>query len=203
MDIIETMLLRVLFSFLIIGSFAGLFVGAILILRPHWLERMSLISNRWISTRHIDKSLERAINIDPLFYRYHRANGAFALVGALYILYFFSVQIDKASAIAGLTNRFHMPPAYIGALFEQMVLIELLGATFALIISLFVLFFPSLLRKFEHGANKWVSLRRALKPIEVLHNGVDEFTFRHTQQIGVMLILGSVCMMALLTLWAR
>lgn len=203
MDIIETILLRALLSFLIIGSFAGLIIAIILILRPHWLEYASLISNRWVSARHLDKKLDSTINIDPWFYRYHRANGTFALAGALYILYFFSVQIDKTSAIAGLTKRFHMPSAYIGALFEQLVLIELLCATFALLISMFVLFAPNLLRKFEHGANKWVSLRRALKPLEVWHSSVDEFTFRHTQQVGVMLVLGSVCMMVLLTLWAR
>lgn len=203
MDIIETILLRALLSFLIIGGFAGLIIGIALIMRPHWLEYASLISNRWISTRHLDKKLDSTINIDPWFYRYHRANGAFALAGALYILYFFSVQIDKASAIAGLAKHFHIPPAYIGSLFEQLVLIELLCATFALFVSMFVLFAPNLLRKFEHGANKWVSLRRALKPLEVWHSGVGEFTFHHTQQVGMTLLLGSVCMMALLTLLAR
>ena len=203
MDTIETILLRALLYFLIIGSFAGLILGAILIFRPHWLKWASLICNRWISTRPLDKILESTIKLDPWFHHYHRAVGAFILTGALYVLYFFSVQIDKASAIASLTNRFHLPLDYLAAIFGQMVLIELLGAMFALIISLFIIFSPNLLRKFERSANEWVSLRRALKPLETWHNGVDEFTFRHTQLMGVMLILGSVYLMTPLTLWAR
>lgn len=203
MDTIETTLLRALLNFLIIGSFAGLILGATLIFRPHWLKWASLICNRWIPTRPLDKILESTIKLDPWFHRYHRAVGAFILAGALYILYFFIVQIDKASAIVSMTNRFHLPPAYIAALSEQLILIELLGATFALIISLLMIFSPNLFRKFEHSANEWVSLRRALKPLETWHNGVDEFTFRHTQQMGVMLILGSVYLMVPLTFWAR
>lgn len=203
MTIIETILLRALLNFLIIGSFAGLIVGAILILRPQWLERASLFTNRWISTRQLDKKLENAINIDAWFYRYRRASGVLTLAGAIYILYFFSVQIDKVSALAGLAKRFQVPVAYIGVLFDPLVLIALLGATFALFVSLFVLFRPSLLHKLEHGANEWISLRRAMKPLEISHNSVDEFIFSHTQQMGVLLVLGGVYSLVLFTLWAR
>jgi hypothetical protein len=82
-------------------------------------------------------------------------------------------------------------------------LTALLGAIFALIVSLFVFFRPSLMRGFERGANQWISLRRALKPLEIAHNSVDEFTFRHTQQMGVILVLGSLYTLVVLTSWAR
>ncbi|TAJ78929.1 MAG: hypothetical protein EPO42_06990 [Gallionellaceae bacterium] len=203
MTIIETILLRAFLNFILLGSVAGLIAGAVLILRPHWLERVSLLTNRWISTRKLDRKLESSITLDPWFYRYRWFGGAFILLGALYILYFFTVRLDKAAAIAGLAKRFHVPIAYVGALFDPLVLIALLGATFAMFVSLFVLFRPSLLRQFEHGANQWVSLRRALKPLEVSRGSVDEFAFLHTRQMGVLLVLGSIYTLVLLTFWAR
>lgn len=203
MTIIETILLRAFLNFLLLGSVAGLIVGAILILRPHWLEIASKFTNRWISTRKLDRKLENSITLDPWFYRYRQLSGALTLLGALYVLYFFAIQLDKVSAIAGLSTHFRVPVAYVSALFDPLVLIALLGATFALFVSLFVLFRPSLLREFEHSANQWVSLRRGLKPLEVSHGGVDEFTFRHTQQMGVLLVLGSIYTLVLLTFWAR
>ena len=193
MTIIETVLLSALPIFLMTSSVAGLLVGAVLIFRPHWLARANPIANRWISTRHIDRILNIPINADSWFYRYRRASGLVTSAGAMYVLYFFSVQIDKTSAGSG----------YAGVLFDAMVLIALLGAALALFVSLIVLFRPSLLHKVESAANEWISLRDALKPLELLHNNVDEFTFRHTQQMGVILVLCSVYTLVVLTFLAR
>ena len=193
MTIIETVLLGALPIFLVTGSVAGLLVGAVLILRPHWLLRAGPIANRWISTGSLDTMLNISINADSWFYRYRRASGFATLAGASYVLYFFSVQIDKISAGS----------SYIGVLFDSMVLIALLGAALALCVALIVLFRPSLLRKFESAANEWISLRDALKPLELLHNNVDEFTFRHTQQVGVILVLCSVYTLVVFTFLAR
>jgi hypothetical protein len=203
MAIVETILLRASLIFLVLGSFAGLIAGAILIWRPHWLARASLFTNRWISTRRIDKILETPIEIDSWFYRYRRTSSAIAMAGAIYILFSFSLQIHEASAVAVLAKRFQVPAAYLGALFGPMELIVLSGAAFALLVSLLLLFRPTLFRKFEHGSNEWVSLRREMKPLEILHNNLDEFTFRHTQQIGMMLVLGSVYTLVMFTFWAR
>ena len=193
MTIVETVLLSALPIFLVTGGAAGLLVGAVLILRPHWLLRAGPIANRWISTGQLDRILNIPINADSWFYRYRRASGAVTLAGAMYVLYFFSVRIDTTNAGSG----------YGGMFFETMVLIALLGAALALCVSLIVLFRPSLLRKFESAANEWISLRDAMKPLDFLHNNVDEFTFRHTQQMGVVLVLCSVYTLAVFTFLAR
>lgn len=203
MPSIEAILLRALFNFLLIGSTVGVVVGAMLILRPQWLQRASLLANRWVSTRPLERALEKNINLDPLFYRYRQLGGTIICLGALYILYFFTVRLDKDAAIAGLAKHFRLPVAYMAALFDPLVLIALLGATFALFVSLFVLFRPSLLRPFERDANQWISLRRAMKPLEISHSSFDEFTFRYTLPIGVLLVLGSLYTLLLLTVWAR
>lgn len=203
MPVVENILLHAFLNFLLFGSVAGLFVGAILILRPHWLARIGLFTNRWISTRQIDRNLESTITLDPWFYRYRKMSGALTLLGALYVLYFFTIQLDKGIAVEGLAKRFHVPASYIGALFDPLVLIALLGAAFALFVSLFVIFRPSLLRDFERSANQWISLRRAMKPLEISHSEVDDYIFHHTQQVGVLLVLGSIYTIVLLTVFAR
>jgi cell division protein FtsW (lipid II flippase) len=82
-----------------------------------------------------------------------------------------------------------------------MVLSSLLGALFAVFISLFLLLRPSMLRDFEQGANRWVSLRRGLKPLEIGRAGVDEYVFKYGRQAGILLVLGSIYTLSLLTFW--
>ena len=192
MSITETLLLRSLVFFLMVGSVAGLLAGAALILRPHWLIRLSKISNRWVSTRQIDKVLERPIHLDQWFYRYSRVSGALMLAGAIFLIYFFTTSLDKLNSLAGIFRNANIPPALMDGLLDGLVLIILVGSVLALIVGLFLLFRPSLLRGFEHKANQTASLRRALKPLEIPRSNVDEYVFRHGLWIGVLLVLGSV-----------
>lgn len=198
--VVESLLLRSAVLFLIVGSLAGLVVGALLLWRPQRLRMVSAVLNRWVSTRHLDQSLERSVSLDPWFYRYRRTSGVLTLLGSCYILYFFTVSLDKVEAINGLSRHFKLPFVLVGALLDAGVLIALLGALFAGFISLFLLWRPSLLREFEQGANQWVSLRRALKPAEIPRPGVDEYVFQHGRRAGILLVLGSLYTLVLLTM---
>ena len=201
MSITDTLLLRSLLLFLMVGSVAGLFAGAALMLRPDWLLRVSKRANKWVSTRHLDQSLEQSFKLDPWFYRYHHMSGILTLAGAIFTLYFFTAGFDKSATLAGLSRKFSIPPALIGSLLDALALSCLLGAAFAIIISLFLLFRPSLLRGFEQGANQWFSLRRGLKPLEIPRSGVDEYVFRHVQLAGVLLLFGSMYTLVGLVAW--
>ncbi len=200
MSVIDTLLLRSLLLFLMFGSIAGLLAGAALILRPDWLLRVSKRVNRWVSTRHLDRSLEQSINLDRWFYRYRRVTGTLTLAGAVYIIYFFTAAFDQPGVLAGLSKHYAFPPAFIGWLLDALVLSSLAGAVFALIVSLFLLFRSSMLRGSEHGANQSASLRRALKPLEVVRSGVDKYVFRHVRLVGVLLLFGSLYALVGLTI---
>jgi hypothetical protein len=197
----QSWLLQSAVIFLIAGSLAGIVVGALLLLRPQSLQRVGQFLNRWVSTRHLDQSLERTVNLDPWFYRHRRTSGALTLMGAVYILYFFTVKLDRANAIAGLSRHFNWPALAAGGVLDALVLSAMLGALFAIFVALFLLVRPSLLREFEQGANQWVSLRRALKPVEMPRKGVDEYIFRHSRPAGILLVLGGLYTLVLLTFW--
>ncbi len=199
--LIQSWLQQSFILFLIIGSLAGVVVGALLLLRPQSLQQASQKLNRWVSTRHLDQSLERTVTVDPWFYRYRRTSGTLILLGALYILYFFAVRMDRREMIVALSQSFRLPAALVSALLDALTLSALLGASLAAVISLFLLFRPSLLRDFEQGANRWVSLRRALKPMEEQRAGVDVYVFGHAHQTGVLLVLGSLYVLAILLSW--
>ena len=201
MSIATTLLLRSLLLFLMLGSVAGLLAGAALILRPNWLLRASKYVNRWIPTRKLNQSLERPINLDHWFYRYRHLSGAAILAGATFMLYFFTVSFDKPGILAVLPKSATIPPVLMDALLDALVLISLIGAVSAMILGLFLMFRPSMLRNIELSANQPTSLRRALKPLEVPRSGVDEYVLRNVQLIGVLLLLGSLYTLAVLSAW--
>ncbi|MBI5007032.1 MAG: hypothetical protein HZB95_07885 [Nitrosomonadales bacterium] len=199
--IVESLLLRSAVIFLLVGSLAGIAVGALLLWAPYRLRALGSILNRWISTRHLDQSLEESVTLDPWFYRYRRVSGVLTLAGAVYIVYFFTVSMDRANTVAGLARHYGYQAAFVGGLLDAFVLSALLGAVFAAFVGLFLLLRPSLLRDFEQGANRWVSMRQAMKPVEVTRAGLDEYVYRHGRQAGVLLILGSLYVLVLLLSW--
>jgi hypothetical protein len=194
-------LLRSAVLFLMLGSLGGLAVGALLLWNPQRLRAISNILNRWVSTRHLNQALDRTVEIDRWFYRHRSASGGLILLASGYILYSFTFGLDRASAIMGLAGQFNLPAVLVGGLLDALVLSALLGALLAAFVSLFLLLRPSLLRDFELGANRWVSLRRGLKPVEVPRGGVDEYIFKYGRQAGILLILGSLYILVILLFW--
>ena len=199
--IIQSWLLQSFVIFLIFGSLAGLATGVLLLLRPEALQKMGEKLNRWISTRHLDQSMERTINLDLWFYRYRRVFGALILLGAIYVLYYFTVSMDRASTIDGLARYFKLHPVLIGGLLDALALSSILGALCAALIGLFLILRPSMLRNIEQVSNQWVSLRRAMKPVEIRREGVDEYVFQRARQAGILLVLGSFYVLIMLTIW--
>ena len=200
-QLVMSWLLQSLVIFLMVGSLAGIVVGTLLLLRPQSLQRASERLNRWVSTRRLDHAFERSINLDPWFYRYRRICGMLTLLGAGYILYFFTLGIDKGNTISGLSMFYKLPAPFVASLLDALVMSALLGALLAAFVGIFLLLRPSMLRDFEQVANQWVSVRRAMKPMEVAREGMDEFVFQRSRQAGILLVLGSLYVLVMLSIW--
>jgi hypothetical protein len=190
--IIQTWLFQSAVIFFIIGSLAGLLVGALLVFHPQRFYVISAKLNRWISTRLLDKALESSYSIDPWLYRYRRATGALILIGAIFVLFYFTVRLERAEAISGLARHFHYYPSLVAGLLDALVMSSLVGALSAVFIALCLLFRPSLLRGFEESANQWLSLRRAMKPMEMQRDNMEIYVQRYARQVGIFLLLGSL-----------
>lgn len=199
--ITQSWLLQSVTIFLLVGSVAGMLAGVALVFRPQLIERLGSKLNQWISTRHLDKELDRSFNIDIWFYRYRYLAATLLILGALYVLYFFTVSIDRELTVAELSKSLSYPRPLVEALLDALVLTGMSGALCAILVALFMLFRPSLLRGFEEEANQWVSLRKSLKPMEISRLSLDRYILRHARLSGVLLTIGSLYTMLILIFW--
>ena len=193
--------MHILLAFLALAGMVGLLGSAVLVLRPDWLVVLGKYANRWISTRKYERALERAVNFDRWFYRHARIGGMLLLSGACGIILYFAVYFDKAGLAVNLSSGNVGALREIDRLLDGFVLLALAGGIFAAMTSLFLLLRPSLLRDFEQDANRWISTRRALFPLEVVHGELDDYVLRHYRVVGVLLLLASLCIFGMLVYW--
>jgi len=186
----DIILWQTLAIFLLVGALIGTMIGLTLIFRPHLLERINRLANRWISMRHITRWLDRSISIERWFYQYHTMAGVVVAAGAAYIFIYFGFFFDKPYVLRHLGSM--VQPVLLDWLLDVMVLSLLTGAAVALIAGLFLWLRPSLLRGMETEANRWVSSRHATKAMDVPREGIDRFVAHHARQSGWLLLLGSI-----------
>jgi hypothetical protein len=194
---------QALLQFTALASILGLIAGALLIVHPDWLAQLGNYTNRWVSTRKVDRSLEKWISLDNWFYRHHRASGSLLLAGAVWVIGYFIISFDKPSALAVLSRGSHVPAQLLDALLETFVIMSLMGAAFSIAVGLLLLMRPALLRDLGQGGNQWLSLRKTLKPVEIPRSGVDEYVFRNGRLAGTLLLLGSIYILGGLLLSLR
>jgi len=197
----DAILLRTFVLFLMLGSVAGVLAGMLMIWRPEWLASINNYLNRWVSTRKMARPLSKVIDVDRWFYRYGRAGGALLLAGAVYIIYIFTAAQGRVHFLASLNSMHLMHPLLQESILDTLVLVFISGAVLAQLLALFLMFRPSFLKDMELDANKRISLRRALKPMEMQHQNLDQLVFRHALATGILLLCGSLYTLVLLGLW--
>lgn len=201
MSATNMLLMRVLPLLLIVGGAAGLLASATLILRPGRLVALGNFVNRWVSVRRVEKPLDRMVVMDQWYYRHSRTVGALLLAGAMFIIYSFSVGLDRSRTLAGMAIVFAAPEAYLAWLLDVVTVSSLLGAGFAVAVSLLMLFRPVLLHDFGQKTDRWLSVRRVLKPLEIPRQGVDQFVFQYAHGVGALLVLGSLYILFMALKW--
>jgi hypothetical protein len=196
---VKMLLWQDLAIFLLLGALLGMLLGLLLILRPRLVERLNRSANRWVTTRHLNRWLDRSYSIEHWLYQRHRATGIVIVAGATYILVYFGLLFDKANALQHLGGR--LPPQLLDGLLDALVLCALVGGVVALIVGLFMWLRPSMLRGFEEQSNRWVSTRRATRVLDVPHDEVDRFVQRHARQVGWLLLLASIYLFVAMFRW--
>ena len=185
--------------FLLLGAMLGVLLGLLLIFKPQIVKRLNRVANRWVSTRHINRWLDRSISIEHWLYQRHRATGIVIAAGATYILVYFGMLFDKAYALQRLGGK--LPAQLLDGLLDALVLGSLVGGAVALIVGLFLWLRPSLLRGMEERANMWVSTRRVTRVLDVPHGQVDRYVARHAQRVGLLLLVASIYLFFVMFRW--
>lgn len=181
---------QAIFIFFALGAAFTLAAGLLLVFRSQAAFRISERMNRWVSTRAAIRPLEQHRNISRPLYRTHRLVGALIVAGALYSLIVLGMPSGKSAIVKSLSG---IGPAHYSAwLSESLRYILLAGNIGALLFGLVFIVRPSALKSLEAWADRRISERRAIKPLEKMHMSADQFLRRHPLTVGVLVILGSV-----------
>ena len=187
---IDIILWQSLVIFLLLSSLTGVVLGLLLIFKPHLMDSVNRVANRWVSTRRMIKPADRVIDAEGWFFKYHRPVGIMIMLGAGYILVAFGLTFDKAAALRRLS--IYVPMNMLDILVDGMVLFALIGAVVALLFGLFMCLRPSLLRGAEEISDQWFSLRRVTKRFCIPHDHIEVYVARHRQRVGWSMLMGSI-----------
>jgi len=175
-----TMLFDFLVLLLIVGNLFALVVGVLMMLAPERLWSWSGLGDTWVSTRKLLKPLELPHVIDAVLLKYPRVLGALFLGAGLLILIQAGTLARKLSAAEGgrlLAQFFGLSVHPTGAwetLWLSMLGLILLGAAMAVVVGAVALIQSKLLHQWSAAANRWISTRRAMEPLERPRYGFDQ-----------------------------
>jgi hypothetical protein len=189
----EIILWRSLATFLLVGAVTGVVVSLLMIYRPASFERLNRVASKWISMRRLDRGADRRISLEQWFYGHHRPLGMLVSLGAVYVFVYFGLLFDKSHALPHLAAHLSVRPTMIGGLeglLDAMVLISLTGAVVSMFVGLMLWLRPSALRGMEEDANRWVSVRRSTRFLDIPRN--TRSLLRHNRRTGWLLLLGSL-----------
>jgi hypothetical protein len=179
-----------IFIFVLAGAAFALVAGLMLLLDSKRALRIAELLDRWVSTRAVVKPLEEHRNINRPLYRMHRLLGALICAGALYSLIVLGMPSGEAAIAKSLSGI--GPTRFAAWMSESLRYVLLAGNFCALLFGLVFIVRPSALKSLEAWADRRISERKAVKPLEKMRNSADQFLRRYPQAVGVLVILGSL-----------
>lgn len=201
--------LQALVWILIVGDVLALVVGLAMLISPRHLDQWSRLGNTWFSTRNLLKPLDTSHDADSIMLRYPRVLGGVLLVSAVVIVVKGSIFANAMGTVEGgrLLAQFFTGVNWASAAWEMlwasMMLIILLGALAAATIGALSLFRLDILRYWSDAANRWVSLRRSSKPLEVPRYSVDTMVRATPRVWGGVITLLALYVLVMLSWFAR
>lgn len=190
----SAILQQTIFIFLALGAVFALAAGLLLVFRSEVAFRISERVNRWVSTRAAIRPLEAPHSISRPLYRMHRLVGVLICAGALYSLSVLGTPSGEAAIVKTLAGI--GAPKISAWLAESLRAILLTGNLGALLFGLVFIVRPSALKSLEAWADRRISARKSTKPLEEVHLSADRFTRAHPRLVGVVVILGSLYVIA-------
>lgn len=193
-DIIGEAALYTLHALMIGGSVVAVVLGIYLLIAPHRAWGLNRHLNKWFATRTLTDPLDAPRRIERTVYHYHRWVGAGLLAGALYTLYMIVFHYNPQAALSTLGRGLN--PNIVAWLLESAVFALTFGSALAIAISLILILRPSLLRDFEHWANRWYHTDKAVNTLDAMRYKPDEIMERHPRITAAVLILGGLYVLA-------
>lgn len=203
-----TELTRVIVIVLIVGNVLAFAVGLSLLIAPRQIAKwFGLKSTHPLSIRRLTKPLERTRDSERVMLRYPRLLGSALLLGGLFVLLKWAFFVGSLSVADGgrMLGRLFIGTAWSTNVWESLwvtaLAVVLLGALLAIILGGLALIRVQTLKSFSSLANKWVSTRRAAKPVSRPYYGIDRLIAERPQLWGGVITLLSLYTLIMIV-WA-
>lgn len=180
-----------LLIFLILGSSFTLCIGIMFTFAPRQVEKLSSRYNKWVSLRRPSRAFEIPRNIDHHLYRFHALIGIFILLSAVYILYQLGFNYRHEKTVSILSSLINSP-LIADWLLSSLILAFSISAILLVVLGAVLVIRPSALKSSESHANRWISTRKCLQPIEKKRLFLDSWFNKHPRKFGVIIFIASL-----------
>lgn len=183
------------FVFFIIASVFSFIVGIGLAIRNTTMLRYFDFMNRGFSTRKAIKPLTMPHFVEPMLRKRSGMLGTGIMLGAATSI-FLLWGIDTSIFLPLFSGTFSYFTAVILAGYTKSFL--LVGNGICVMVGLLALFFPQLLLSIEAYTDKWYTLRKQTRPLNMMHLEVDKWVLEHPTVSGLTLSILSLSLCTLM-----
>jgi hypothetical protein len=181
-NLIWQLLVQFLIVFFLVVAVSGLAVGVGLIVSSQKTMQLFHRMNRWVSTRHVLKSVEVPRETDRLAHRYQRWVAGGFVLGGLIAIFGLAAGVDVRAISAALAENRLVPVVSIAV--DSVKWFLILGSTFGVVIGGMLIFYPDAEMTIEKYANQWVSSRRITRSGDDMHMNLDTLVEAHPGPAG-------------------
>lgn len=189
LNLIDPDFLHVLFLFFFIASLFSLLVGLGLLFKARWMGNCIGTMNRWISLRRMLKPLEVPRDIDSLILKRRWLTGSLTVAIATGTL---AILLNLPSEAFLVVTHESLPELARLTLASSLHWLLLIGNVLCIGIGGLILLRPQWLSALERWANRWISTRQHMRPLDTMRHDLDHWALHHPTSIGGMIVILSL-----------
>jgi hypothetical protein len=194
---------RTLIVLITLGNIAALIAGIALLVAPRRVVKtLGSQSAHPASLRRLTKPLEKFLDIEGPMLRYSRLLGVALLVSGTFVLIkwsMFILALKSVSSGAFVIARLFPTVGLPGLVWEILWLVVsatvLLGAMSAIFVGTLALVRTQALKRVSRVAGRWISTRKASRPVSKPYYGIDRWIAANPQGWG-----GAIALLSLYSL---
>jgi hypothetical protein len=176
------LLVQFLIVLFLVVAVSGLAVGVGLIASSPKIVEYFHMLNRWVSTRHVLKSVEMPRETDRLAHRHQRWVAGGFLLGGLISIFGLVAGLDASAVGRAFAEKRFAPVVTVAVESAKWILIT--GSAFGVVVGAMLLFYPNAESTLERFANQWVSPRRVTRTWDDMHMNLDALVEAHPRPAG-------------------
>lgn len=185
--VIEQLIVPAMLMFFFIGGVVATVIAVGLIVGSPLVFRLFVLSNRYVSTRRVGRTMAIPRDSGPFVWKYRRPIGLAFVLGAAYSLWGLIANSGNTAIIHVL--KLKLPAGFVLWIIESVRYTLIAGSTVALLVGFLMILAPDTLKAVDNVASRWVSTRQIAPDADKMNMSLDKLVEAHPRKSGLMLIL--------------